>query len=118
MKFRHLQALLTAIILACCVGLAHSEEFVADFADKPGINYGTMGIETGVFALAGWGGKALFDKTPEGRKMDFVPALAISIVTVFWHIPMYRQGPQELGRALQQDGFEIGGAWMPVIFNF
>jgi len=115
-----MKAKLTLVLIGWLAvsSVCRSEQFVADFADKPGMNYGTMGIETGVFALAGWGGKALFDKTPEGRKMDFVPALAISLVTVFWHFPMYRQGAQERNYAIQQDGFEIGGAWMPVILGF
>ena len=102
----------------CLVELAHSEQFVADFADKPGMNYGTLTLEGTVWGLASWGGKTLFDKTKEGRKLDFIPAVAISLVTVFWHIPMYRQGQEELGRALQQDVFECGGAFMPVILNF
>ena len=95
----------------------HAEEFVADLADKPGMNYGTMTLEMVVWGGATLGMKALFDKTKEGRKLDFIPSVAVSLVTIFWHIPMYRQGPQELGQALQQDAFECGGAWLPVVFN-
>jgi hypothetical protein len=118
MKFWTLQALLTVIILFCVVGLAHSEQFVADFSDKPGMNYGTLTLEAGVWGLAAWGGKALFDKTKEGRKIDFIPSASIFLVTIFWHIPMYFQGPEEFKQAWIQNGFEGGGAWIPVIFNF
>lgn len=68
---------LTLAVLLALPSQVKAESFTADFADKPGMNIGTMGIEAGTTFAISWGMKALFDTTPEGRSMDFIPAIVI-----------------------------------------
>lgn len=96
----------------CC-----ANQFVADLADKPGYNTGTMVVEAGVCGVASWGGKALFDGS-DRPDLDFVPAVAISAGGLLLHSVFLRDGASNAGAALSEQLWESGGAFAPVVLNF
>lgn len=100
-------------IASCCL----ADQFVADLADKPGFNTGTMVLEAGVCGLASWSGKALLDEA-DRRDVDWAPAAVITVGGLLVHSVFFREGGSKAGDALVEQLYETGGAFVPVIFNF
>ena len=95
--------------------LACAEVFVADLADKPGVNYGTFTLQAGVCGAASYAGKVLMDDA-KCREVDWLPAFWITLGGVLLHGQFVAMGGEMAKDALIEQAFESAGCFTVLVF--
>ena len=109
--------LLLFIAFIVLAGMAHADQYVDDFADKPGYNEGTVSIQTGVCAIGSYGWKALSDS--EGRPdLEWVGGGFEILTTLLLHIHYISEGGNNARDAWIEQGQETIGALAPIVIKF